>query len=70
MKTLTINTKVTLDLEAIRGTEYEAQLFGFNGRAAVIVTDMCEIHKTFSFKPTAKSKIEAILPMSFIKEVA
>ena len=70
MKTLTINTKVTLDLEAIKGTEYEAQLFGFNGRAVVIVTDILEFHKTFSFKPTAKSRIETTLPMSFIKEVA
>ena len=67
---LMINQWVTLDLEAIKGTEYELQLFGFNDRAVVIVTNVLEFHKTFTFKPTAKSKIEATLPMKFIKEVA
>lgn len=69
-KDLKINQKVTLDLEAIKGTEYELQLLGFNNRTVVIVTNVLDIHKTFSFKPTAKSKIEATLPIKFIKEVA
>lgn len=68
-KDLKINQKVTLDLEAIKGTEYELQLFGFNGRAIVIITNVLDIHKTFSFKPTGKSKIEATLPIKFIKEI-
>ena len=69
MKNLTIGQKVTLDLEAIKGTEYESQLFGFN-KSEVIITDVIEFHKTFIFKPTAKSRIEAILPLKFIKEVS
>jgi hypothetical protein len=69
-KNLTINQKVTLDLEAIKGTKYELQLFGFNNRTVVIVTNVLDFHKTFSFKPTDKSKIEATLPIRFIKEGA
>lgn len=66
MTNLTIGQKVEIDLEAIKGTEYESQMLGFN-KSIVIITDVIEFHKTFTFKPTAKSRVEAILPMHFIK---
>jgi len=70
MKNLKINAKVALDLEAINNSEYASQIFGNETRDTFIITDILDFHKTFTCKPTAKSRVEIVLPMRFIKGIA
>jgi len=67
---LQINTKVNLDLEAIKNTEYASQLFRNESRKTWFVSSVIEAHNTVVLRPTNKSRVDIVLPIKFIKVVA